>query len=166
MKGELSFTLNSKYLVAFGFKGYTVCLWNFKTLMHSVISKILNVILVISSRTFKNCLFRGATFMLHMSDYLNNVNFGIFIFKDFYIYIVLYLKTFSNIFLMWWHYFEILFLIFCLQLGIIYRDIKLENILLDSDGHVVLTDFGLSKEFLTDEVSIWLSSKCGQNWAR
>nr|XP_013796118.1 PREDICTED: ribosomal protein S6 kinase alpha-5 isoform X5 [Apteryx mantelli mantelli] len=37
------------------------------------------------------------------------------------------------------------------KLGIIYRDIKLENILLDSDGHVVLTDFGLSKEFLNDE---------------
>ncbi|XP_029453648.1 ribosomal protein S6 kinase alpha-5 [Rhinatrema bivittatum] len=37
------------------------------------------------------------------------------------------------------------------KLGIIYRDTKLENILLDSGGHVVLTDFGLSKEFLTDE---------------
>lgn len=37
------------------------------------------------------------------------------------------------------------------KLGIIYRDIKLENILLDADGHVVLTDFGLSKEFLIDE---------------
>nr|DBA14658.1 TPA: hypothetical protein GDO54_005592 [Pyxicephalus adspersus] len=37
------------------------------------------------------------------------------------------------------------------KLGIIYRDIKLENILLDSSGHLVLTDFGLSKEFLTDE---------------
>lgn len=33
------------------------------------------------------------------------------------------------------------------KLGIIYRDIKLENILLDQDGHICLCDFGLSKEF-------------------
>ncbi|CAN8098724.1 unnamed protein product [Discula destructiva] len=31
------------------------------------------------------------------------------------------------------------------NLGIIYRDLKPENILLDSDGHLLLTDFGLSK---------------------
>lgn len=39
-------------------------------------------------------------------------------------------------------------LFFFLQFGIIYCDIKLENILLDLDGYVVIIDFGLSKEFL------------------
>ncbi|KAH7101432.1 hypothetical protein BKA62DRAFT_618855 [Auriculariales sp. MPI-PUGE-AT-0066] len=31
--------------------------------------------------------------------------------------------------------------------GVIYRDLKPENILIGGDGHIVLTDFGLSKEF-------------------
>ena len=35
--------------------------------------------------------------------------------------------------------------------GIIYRDLKPENILLDHEGHVVLTDFGLSKTNFTKE---------------
>lgn len=47
------------------------------------------------------------------------------------------------------------------KLGIIYRDIKLENILLDADGHVVLTDFGLSKEFLPHEKDQRAYSFCG-----
>uniref|UniRef100_A0A671U522 non-specific serine/threonine protein kinase n=1 Tax=Sparus aurata TaxID=8175 RepID=A0A671U522_SPAAU len=45
------------------------------------------------------------------------------------------------------------------KLGIVYRDIKLENILLDSEGHIVLTDFGLSKEFLEEEERTY--SFCG-----
>ncbi|ERL91572.1 hypothetical protein D910_08902, partial [Dendroctonus ponderosae] len=36
------------------------------------------------------------------------------------------------------------------SLGIIYRDLKPENILLDQEGHVKLTDFGLSKEHIQD----------------
>ncbi|KAF8167263.1 hypothetical protein B0H34DRAFT_8658 [Crassisporium funariophilum] len=37
--------------------------------------------------------------------------------------------------------------------GVIYRDLKPENILIGGDGHIVLTDFGLSKEFPRRNIS-------------
>jgi serine/threonine protein kinase len=35
------------------------------------------------------------------------------------------------------------------DMDIIYRDLKPENILLCGDGHLKLTDFGLSRYFIT-----------------
>uniref|UniRef100_A0A7S1YC24 protein kinase C n=1 Tax=Sexangularia sp. CB-2014 TaxID=1486929 RepID=A0A7S1YC24_9EUKA len=43
--------------------------------------------------------------------------------------------------------------------GVVYRDLKPENILIDAQGHIVLTDFGLSKELSGSETST--STLCG-----
>jgi len=43
--------------------------------------------------------------------------------------------------------------------GVAYRDLKPENILLDVDGHICLTDFGLSKIIMTNTAR--LETSCG-----
>lgn len=49
---------------------------------------------------------------------------------------------------------------YCHRKGVVHRDLRLEHVLLDGEGHVKLSGFGSSAVFLGQE----LSTQCGSPW--
>jgi serine/threonine protein kinase len=43
-------------------------------------------------------------------------------------------------------------------MGVMYRNLKPENIMIDAEGHIALTDFCLCKKFLPHETVIHISN--------
>ncbi|KAI9342043.1 kinase-like domain-containing protein [Zopfochytrium polystomum] len=47
------------------------------------------------------------------------------------------------------------------SVGIVHRDLKLENLLLDGNHNVIITDFGFANRFRSGDVDIFMQTSCG-----